>query len=106
LLSKSPLWQATARIVFSTFCFPTARLQLIPPTPQFPRCLCNMSPLSNFMVFWWFTPSSTGWVLNVGFNIVSSGGRTQTFKHTHYHYLFPKASQAELKPGLTTNVRL
>ena len=52
----------------------TARLQLTPPKPQSPHYLCNISPLSNFMMFWRLTPSFIGWVPNVVFNFVSSGG--------------------------------
>jgi hypothetical protein len=58
------------------------------------------------MVFGRLTPSFIGWVTNVGFNGLSSGGGAHTFRHTHFYYVFPKASQAGLEPVLTINVRL
>jgi len=92
--------------LFCTPYPPTARLQLTPTTSLSPCCLCNISCLSNFMVFWRPMPSFIGWVLKVGFSVLSSGWGTQTFSHTRCYHIFPKAFQAGLKPGLIMNVWL
>lgn len=103
---QSPLYRWRQR----TFCrkpsFPTAGLQPLTNTLVSLLCLCKISSLSNFKVFWKTMPSFIVWAPKVAFDFLPRGWRTQNFSYTNCYNIFPNAFQAGFESRLKINFRL